>query len=75
MIDLRSIGSLITDFKRSDNGVTKKYKVIAVYPFMVRCQDENGFNECFSIGDLIILGLITTNNPRYGAASHYKWEG
>lgn len=74
MLDLRSIGSLITDFKKSENGVVKKYKIIDVYPFIIRCQDENGFSECFNIGDLIVLGLITVNNPRYGAASRYKWE-
>ena len=74
MIDLRAIGSEFNEITKYECGVKTKYIVDKVYPFFVKCHDHNGNVECFNIGDLVVMGLISTNNPRYGAAGRYKWE-
>ena len=68
MIDLRAAGAELTEIKVTEDGVTKKYKVDNVYPFIVQCHDESGVRTCFSIGDLITMGVLNQNRPRYGNA-------
>ena len=60
MIDLRAIGSELTEITKHENGVKTKYIVDKVYPFIVKCHDHNGNVECFSIGDLVVMGELKT---------------
>ena len=49
----------------------REYVIDKVYPLFVSAHTttENGevFKECFSVGDLVQLGLIDTVRPRYGS--------
>ena len=36
----------------------KRWTVKKIYPYMVLCVDENGFRTCFSINELILLGMV-----------------
>lgn len=59
MLDLRIIGSYLKTFKAPDEfGVLTKYYVDDVFPYHVKCHSTTGRIECFSVGDLMKLGVL-----------------
>lgn len=58
----------------SDNKM-RVFKIEKVYPMYIKartkCENGYSFTEGFTIGDLILKGLIDTNRPRYGSAWDY----
>ena len=59
MTDLRMFGSYLHTFKApNEYGVLTKYFVDEVFPYHVKCHSESGRIECFSVGDLINIGVL-----------------
>jgi len=59
MIDLRMFGSCLNTFKAPNEfGVLMKYTVDEIFPYHVKCHSTTGRIECFSVGDLMKLGVL-----------------
>lgn len=61
MIDLRAFGSQLTEIKApNEYGVLTKYTVDEVFPYHIKCHSDTGRVECFGVGDLTEIGVITS---------------
>lgn len=85
------VGKTITHYDPTTNGlagrqvVKTKWLVIGAYPHYVRAVRtcENGYivTECFCLGELVQMGLLTSDKHRHyernepGARFGYKWNG
>lgn len=44
----------------------EKWKIVKIYPYIVTCKNSKGFIRSFTIGDLIINGIIE-QSPEFEA--------
>ena len=59
MLDLRVYGNELNMITAPNEfGVLTKYYVDDVFPYHVKCHSTTGRIECFSVGDLMKLGVL-----------------
>lgn len=76
MTDLRMFGNVLDVLSRVEDGKIKRYKVEKIYPLCVECKDESGFTTCFSLGDLVTMGVLKSTKLNVSWANHTfrGWE-